>query len=93
MSSRTFRIPDGPSVADPAHVIAVDELIPIEGGVGKVIRYSDFTEIKEYIRKLELKDAENTGYARAYNEFCNRLGVTNPTELQDLIARLQKERQ
>ena len=60
MSSRTFRIPDGPSVADPAHLIAVYEILQKSGS--ESIAYSDYTEIKNYIHKLELKDAENTGY-------------------------------
>ena len=49
MSSRTFRIPDGPSVADPAYLIEVYEILED----GTEIGYRDFEELKKFINEVD----------------------------------------
>jgi len=81
MSNRIFSIPDGPSLADPCHLIAAWDITDRKN----VITFSDFDEIKNYIRKIELKDTENTGYAKATQEIWLALGINTPDEYIALV--------
>jgi hypothetical protein len=84
MASRTFRIPDGPSVSDPAHIIAVYETFE-DRGINPPLKYTDFTEVKEYIHKLELKDSYNSGYAAAERKVWKDLKISNTWEYAELV--------
>ncbi len=49
---RTFRIPFGASVADPAHLIAVYEILED----GTEIGYRDFEELKKFINEIDPRE-------------------------------------
>lgn len=71
--NRTFVLSNGPSVADPAGLIAYAELHK----EGFVDQFTDFTDLKKVIADLEYQRAFNDGRMRGAQEVLEAFGLTN----------------
>lgn len=83
---RHFGIVTGPSIADPAWLIAAFEYDEFR----HPINYSSLEPIKDLIAECELRSAKNAGRCEEYNRICEMFGVKSPVELEALAKKVKE---
>lgn len=82
MAIRHFAIPEGPSVADPAWVVAVSEI----HGPTEHVEYSDYTVIEELIAQCRHLQSKAYGRMEEAQRICALFGVRTTFQLDELAA-------